>query len=453
MKLITHFCASLIALVISFPTWSQAPSGIPYQAVARNADGSAMANAAVEIAFQIHTVSANGAVVYGESHALTSNAQGMVSCILGAGTSTIGVFSEINWTTSKFLQVTMNGNDLGTTQLMSVPYALYSTQAQTADCVELSVSATGDTLYSGTCSFVIIPGISAANFVSGCTDPLACNFNANAVINSGNCLYTGNACDDGNNSTINDEITLDCICAGTNTNIGQPGSAVLPDNGTCLAENISVTGCAGDTAIESDGIIYDLVEIGGQCWFADNLSADQYRNGDPIITDLSNAAWSATTSGAYAHYNNNVANDAIYGKLYNWYAITDSRGICPAGWHVPSDCEWMFLENSLGMPVSEQEAYGWRGEANNIGGQLKSTNLWQAPNAGATNSSGFSAVPGGYRSSAGAFLELNANGFYWTSSEYDPTSGWFRKLLAAYQNDNRYGTSKKSGFSVRCLKD
>jgi uncharacterized protein (TIGR02145 family) len=453
MRALVSICIFFGSLVMTFVSQAQAPSGIPYQAVARNADGSAMSNAAVSLLFQIHTVTANGAVVYEESHNLTSNAQGLVTCTLGGGASMIGLFSEINWSTNKFLQVTMNGIDLGTTQLLSVPYALYSSRSQSADCVQLSVSMMGDTLYSGNCSFVIVPGISGANYISGCTDPLACNYNANAVINSGACSYTGAACDDENNSTINDQITLDCVCAGTNTNIGQPGSVVLPANGTCLSENISVTGCGGETTVESDGVIYDLVEIGGQCWFADNLSADQYRNGDLIATDLSNAAWAATTSGAFAHFNNNVANDATYGKLYNWYAVNDARGICPAGWHVPSDCEWMFLENSLGMPVAEQEAYGWRGEADNVGGQLKTTNLWQAPNAGATNSSGFSAVPGGYRSSAGAFLELNASGFYWTSSEYDPTSGWFRKMFSAYPNSNRYGTSKKSGFSVRCLKD
>ena len=453
MKMKKIVMLSIFSVIYISNLIAQAPLGIPYQAVARNADGSVMANASLTVLFSIRSQSANGPIVYSESHNLTSNSNGLINCFLGEGVASVGVFSELDWSSNKFLQVILNGNDLGTTQLMSVPYSLYSTRSKSADGVLLSVSLTGDTLYSGNGNFIIVPGISNANYISGCTDQAACNYNAAAINENGTCLYTGASCDDGISSTINDQITLDCFCAGTNSNIGLPGSDVFPSNGTCSAENISVTGCNGETTLESDGIIYDLVEIGGQCWFADNLSADQYRNGDLITSDLNNAAWTASVQGAMAHYNNNVANDAVYGKLYNWYAVTDSRGVCPAGWHVPNDCEWMFLENSLGMLVNEQEIYGWRGEIGEIGGKLKSTSIWNSPNTAGTNSSGFTAVPGGYRNQTGSYFEIGNTGSYWSSSALDASNAWFRKLFFNYSNSNRYYISKKAGFSVRCLKD
>jgi uncharacterized protein (TIGR02145 family) len=113
----------------------------------------------------------------------------------------------------------------------------------------------------------------------------------------------------------------------------------------------------------------------------------------------------------------------------------------------------MFLENSLGMLVNEQEIYGWRGEIGEIGGKLKSTSIWNSPNTAGTNSSGFTAVPGGYRNQTGSYFEIGNTGSYWSSSALDASNAWFRKLFFNYSNSNRYYISKKAGFSVRCLKD
>ena len=205
--------------------------------------------------------------------------------------------------------------------------------------------------------------------------------------------------------------------------------------------------------------MYDLVEIGGQCWFAENLATDQYRNGDAIPTGLNNAQWENTINtqqGAYAIYNNSANNDLIYGKLYNFYAVSDPRGLCPVGWHVPTDCEWMYLEGSLGMSVLEQESTGSRGAASNVGGQMKSTGTqyWQSPNSGATNSSGFSALPGGYRNGFGDYYDVGENGLWWSSTQYGSGFAWGRILFYNLTDVYRFSLFySQDGFSVRCLRD
>jgi hypothetical protein len=152
-----YFIPLFLHLLIPSSLFAQSPQGIPYQAVMRNADGSVMASSAVNLTLKIHDASASGSIVYQETHALTSNAQGLVSCVVGNGTVVQGNFANINWGSgAKFLQVMMGSTDIGTQQLMSVPYALYAGNTQ------MSVSTTGDTLTIGGKS-VIVPGISAVN--------------------------------------------------------------------------------------------------------------------------------------------------------------------------------------------------------------------------------------------------------------------------------------------------
>jgi uncharacterized protein (TIGR02145 family) len=181
------------------------------------------------------------------------------------------------------------------------------------------------------------------------------------------------------------------------------------------------------------------VKIGNQVWMAENLNVAHYRNGDPIPTGLSNAQWESTTQGAYAIYNDDPANEKIYGKLYNWYAVIDSRALCPAGWHVPSDSEWSTLETYLGG--SEV-----------AGGKLKSISGWETPNWGASNSSGFNAFPGGFRSN-GTYGAIGANGFWWSSSEDISNGAWSRLLGDDFSGVDRNDTGRRCGFSVRCVKD
>ena len=479
-------------------TANAVPPGIPYQAVVRYANGQVAVNTAAITKFTLHQNTTDGAVEYQETHALNTNAQGLLSAVIGQGTAVQGTFAGINWSnTTKFLQVEVDlGNgyvDLGTQQLMSVPFALYAANGPVGPqgpqgpagtdgvdgatgpqgpqgevgpagpqgpAANLSVSQTGDTLYTGNGNFILIPGISVANFppaILGCTDNAACNYNSAATQNDNSCLYLNATCNDNNANTTNDVINGSCVCAGTQTSGSGTGAQLLPGNATCSTQNISVTGCGGQTSLTYDGRTYDLVEIGGQCWFADNLATDQYRNGDPIPTGLSNTTWQNTTAGAYAIYNNDPANDVTYGKLYNWYTTVDSRGLCPTGWHVPTDCEWMYLEGSLGMSVTDQETAGYRGT--NEGGALKSTTGWTSPNIGATNSSGFTAFPGGFRDGNGTYFNVGSYGgigiagYWWSSTEVDSSFAWYRDLGYDYSSVFRLNANKQTGFSVRCVRD
>ncbi len=192
------------------------------------------------------------------------------------------------------------------------------------------------------------------------------------------------------------------------------------------------------------GYTYPSVVLGnGQEWMAENLRTTKYRNGDPIPNVTGNHAWQQLTTGAWAHYENNASYENPYGKLYNWYAAADPRNVCPTGWHVPTDAEWTVLTDYLG---GESVA----------GGKMKSTGTqyWNAPNEGATNASGFSGLPGGYRNDLyGGFDNLGSSGLWWSASESDAEDAWYRDLTNDDADIYRYVSTKRLGFSVRCLRD
>ena len=209
------------------------------------------------------------------------------------------------------------------------------------------------------------------------------------------------------------------------------------------------------TVMDIDGNVYQTVTIGNQVWMAENLRTTRYSDGTPIMTGLSNEDWVNTQDGAYAIYpysqvdglcsNEEVV--AAYGNLYNWYAVDDSRGLCPTGWQVPSDEEWTMLTDYLGgIDVA--------------GGKMKSTQTypdphprWNSPNTDANNESGFSALPGGSRFSFGNYDYVGTDGFWWSSTEYDTDYAWSRYLD---HNDSAAWAPeyvKMYGFSVRCLRD
>ncbi|MBL7940899.1 MAG: T9SS type A sorting domain-containing protein [Flavobacteriales bacterium] len=207
------------------------------------------------------------------------------------------------------------------------------------------------------------------------------------------------------------------------------------------------------TVTDIDGNVYRNVQIGSQCWMAENLRASSYRDGTTIPNVTGNTAWAQLNSGAWCNYDNSPANDAIYGKLYNWYAASNPN-ICPQGWHVPTDAEWQQLESALGVPAGELGQTGPLGGAQNVGGKMKTTTLWNAPNTGATNESGFSGLPGGIRFfSDGAFSSLGYSGYWWSASESDAENAWFRNLtydlVWIYRNKNL----KWNGFCLRCVRD
>ena len=191
-----------------------------------------------------------------------------------------------------------------------------------------------------------------------------------------------------------------------------------------------------------DGNVYQTVEIGDQVWMAENLKVTQYRDGTAIPTGHSNSEWDNLSTGAYCAYDNNESNADTYGYLYNWYAVDDSRNIAPEGWHVPTDDEWQILVDYLGG-------------SSVAGGKMKETGTehWNSPNTGATNESGFTAVPGGYRRyHDGNYDSMGGRGFFWSSTEYGSTTVWYRKLLCDHSEVVRTNYDKRGGFSVRCLR-
>jgi uncharacterized protein (TIGR02145 family) len=185
---------------------------------------------------------------------------------------------------------------------------------------------------------------------------------------------------------------------------------------------------------------FKAVTIGAHQWMTENLSTSNYRNGDPIPRVDDPEAWSLLTTGAWCYYENKSENNIIYGKLYNWYAVNDLRGLAPEGWHVASDVEWQELVTTLG---GEKAA----------GTKLKSQVLWKTPLVGADNSSGFTAIPSGFRSSNGNFTLLGTNSSFWTATESNSLSAWYREMYNSYSAVYSISSSKTQGFAVRCIKD
>ncbi|MFA4907888.1 MAG: FISUMP domain-containing protein [archaeon] len=189
------------------------------------------------------------------------------------------------------------------------------------------------------------------------------------------------------------------------------------------------------TVTDIDGNTYKTVKIGDQWWMAENLKVTHYRNGDAIPNVTDNLEWSGLISGAYCNYANDINKVATYGRLYNWYAVNDSRNLAPLGWHMPPDSEW-----DLG------EGYG--GEMKQAG-----TKYWNSPNRGATNESGFSALPGGYRGGLGDYVHLGHEGYWWSATELGRDHAWDRNITMFSSILSRSPDGKNFGFSVRCVRD
>lgn len=221
-------------------------------------------------------------------------------------------------------------------------------------------------------------------------------------------------------------------------------SAVKPLKGKpCAVKNVFKANAVYGKLVDQDGNTYKTIRIGAKEWMAENLKASHYRNGNPISVISSSKEWSALTTGATCWYNNDSAsNSCAYGKLYNWYAVADERNVCPTGWHVPTDEDWTNLVDELSGSSS-------------AGGRLKSAGLtyWTSVNESADNSSGFSALPGGNRFGNGPYFDVNTNAYWWTSTATGDEEAWFRGMFNKVAMVDRNAYDKKSGFSVRCVKD
>jgi uncharacterized protein (TIGR02145 family) len=239
----------------------------------------------------------------------------------------------------------------------------------------------------------------------------------------------------------------------TTTNSVPQGSAITPKKksnpigiiiGIALIMGFGYLIWNGNTGTNNETIV-NSVTIGNQEWQAENLNVDRFRNGDPIPEVRTKEEWEAAGNRgepAWCYYDNDPENGKIYGKLYNWYAVNDSRGLAPEGWHIPTDGEWMKLTDYLGG-----------GEI--AGSKMKSTGTryWQSPNEGATNESGFKGLPGGLRFSDGAFRGLGSVGEWWSSSEGSSSVAWNLYLGGVDGFVDRSANGKENGLSVRCLRD
>lgn len=239
------------------------------------------------------------------------------------------------------------------------------------------------------------------------------------------------------------------------------------NNATCAAKPISAQGCGGVTQVTaSSGRVHSTVNINGQCWLTTNLITTP-----SVYNNYTTTSWTNTSPGdqGYFGYYHDVTTDgtagwkatepaANEGRLYQWCGAMDatiserSRGICPAGWHVPSDCEWMYLEHGQGMSITEQNVNNaWR--ANTADNQGTPGYKLRSQGTGQTNASGFSGLLAAYRNTNGTFLSRTSYGYWWSSSATGASTAISRDLNTGFRGVSRYSLNKAFGFSVRCLKD
>ncbi len=201
---------------------------------------------------------------------------------------------------------------------------------------------------------------------------------------------------------------------------------------------------------DAEGNLYNTILIGTKLWMAENLRTTRLNDNTLIPEITGNTEWVGTSSPAYCWYDNNSSFKSTYGALYNWYSVNTGK-LCPAGWHVPTDQEFSALEVTLGMGADQSEIWGWRGTDHGL--KMKNTTGWDN-NGNGSNSSGFTALPGGYRYGAdGQFFLQTTITYWWTSSEHDADRGWYRRLDSSSDQVYRASTSKKGGKYIRCVKD
>ena len=349
-------------------------------------------------------------------------------------------------------------------------------------------------------------GICDEDEIPGCQDFTACNYDSSATDTDGSCEY---CCGEGTSwdlttqmCTVNQSVLISACGEGTQWNDSLQicvvdvsalmvacGEGTYWDeiDGVCLTIETCKEDLTGDGIVGIDDLLellssfgmmceepeiaeftcgdpvnyhgydYATVQIGEQCWFAENLRTSVYRNGDILSTGLSEIDWVQADFGAQTPYDDDFDFIATYGILYNWFAVNDSRSLCPNDWHVPSDADFISLEVELGMDETQVYLVGLRGT--NEGEKIKS-NPTETPSWDGTNSSGFSGLPGGSRYvgqefpgySSGDFVNEGSAGGFWSSTAIG-NSAWYRSLNSSQQRITRSNAQSQRGMSVRCIKD
>ncbi|HSA07658.1 MAG TPA: FISUMP domain-containing protein [Candidatus Gastranaerophilales bacterium] len=392
---------SLVLITLAINFFAQPPQKMSFEAVIRNSSGQLVTNQAIGLKISILQGSTTGAVVYAETQKPTTNANGLASVQIGDGTVVTGAFAGIDWSSGTYFIKTetdptggTNYSITGTSQLLSVPYALYARMADTAPE----------------------------------------NQNLNDVLTQNNSA--------GNKNIINLADPINDQDAVTKAYI----DAILSRIEAIELVNFGFTD-------SRDGNHYDAVKIGNQTWMADNLKYLPSVNGPGTGSTSVPFYYVYGYNGTVVNEAKASGVYHAYGVLYNWPAAmagsTSSnnnpsgvQGVCPVGWHLPSGNEWSELMTYLGGELI-------------AGGKLKESGTihWNSPNAAATNETGFTALPGGLRGESGTFLDIGGYGYWWTCTAYDAVDA--RSLNLRLDNgllDTDLDT-KSVGFSVRCLKD
>ncbi len=268
-----------------------------------------------------------------------------------------------------------------------------------------------------------------------------------------NPVATGNHSTDGNGIG-----TFSSIIIGLAPNTTYYARAYATNSvGTAYGnQQIFTTLPAANTITDIDGNIYPIITICNQVWVQKNLNVSRYRNGDLIPKVTDNLQWATLTTGAWCWYNNDSTTYAsVYGKLYNWYAVNDARGLVPPGWHIPSESDWKKLEKCVDPSADTTCPVFTCVPSLTGGGSLKESGIshWQNPNTGATNSTGFTGLPGGYRYQSGIFDFVGQTGYWWSSGAYTTGNAYDRYLGFGDTYIYRSAPEKIEGLSVRIIKD
>jgi uncharacterized protein (TIGR02145 family) len=475
----------LSAVLISASLWAQAPQSFSYQAVVRGTDNALVSNKKVGMKISLLQGSETGKAVYVETHTPTSNTNGLVSIAIGAGTKDASstAFASIDWSKGPYFVKTETDLAGGTSysltttsQLLSVPYAIHAKTAESI--VGGSVLPSGGTNGQIITNCDGVPTWTTGGICPGKITALNCaGVSVNGLLNNGAIAsnvsfvitYSGGnggsysaqstsstgvvgliaTLQAGSFATGNGSLTF--TVSGTPTSVGNALFLVTIAGQVCsvsmvVQEKPSTIGIPGPNITDAENNTYKTVTIGTQTWMAENLKVTKYNDGTAIPNITDNTQWSQLSTGAWSYYNNDVANNAKYGKLYNWYAVSKisngNKNVCPTGWHVPTDAEWTVLTEYLGS-------------ASVAGGKMKEvgTTSWNSPNTDATNTSLFTGLPGGFRYNDGSFNSIGNFGYWWSSTEDSTINAWFRYLGSANGVAGRNDGTKSIGLSVRCLRD
>lgn len=430
------------AFFIALTLFAQAPFAFNYQGIARDLTGNPLLNRNIGLRISILQGTITGTEVYKELHLVSTNNTGLFNVQIGYGTPVSGLIETINWGDGPFfLKIEMDENGgsnyklIGTNQLLSVPYALYAEK-------------------SGCCLTLLPPTVVTRNV----TNLTSINATLNGTVNGNGFLTNAVFEYDTTTQLLNTIKAIQDPVIGSNDvavsadlndlipNIAyyfriKGTNAVGISYGEVLSFSINMNISCG-IVTDIDGNKYKTVQIGNQCWMAENLKTTKYNNGKPIPLITNGTEWASFSSGAYCYYANNTDNQTIYGNLYNWSTVVDTNKICPTGWHVPT-------MNEINTLIS------FLGGSDTAGGKLKEADTvhWKSPNTGATNESGFTALPSGDRNYYGNYDKtLGSSTAFWTTQDLNSFGGVFL-LQSGISEIWIRGWGKRTGLPVRCLKD